>query len=248
MSTNRISPRKRTRPGIYTNAPVPLRSQRGRPADKSKVLEAALKRQEDTMIVIEDSPKVNPSSPKVNPSSPKVNPSSPKAVESKPEVRSVGVQVSLPCPPSMYGYYGPLTPIRTPPRSGYASENEDEELRKVIELSKLTAPIANCSADGAGTLCTNKIDIIMPCGHGLCQEHSQMCPRCDHTVNVASRRLQRAIKKYIFRIKLRRTIKRRNDAAKTITGFFRIIKAKKIRKQLHREMWRKKFMEKLTKS
>ena len=239
MATN---PR-RTRPASHA-------VQRGRKVDRNKVLEATLKRQPNEVVEAEQKEKICKanSNSEAKPSEKEEivienNPLKPTR-RSRRTFKSIGVQVSLPYIPR------PSTPPKSPeePIDWAISndDNNDEDFLRAIEASKLTAPIANCSADGAGMLCNNQIVIVLYCGHGLCQEHSVECPRCDYLNNVASRRLQRAIKKFLFRLKIKRSIKGRNNAAIIITGFLRIIKAKKIKRQLHYQACRQRFLNRLT--
>lgn len=127
------------------------------------------------------------------------------------------------------------------------ADSEDDDLRTAIEASKLTAPPAICSADGTNILCTNPAFTILSCGHEVCTNHlAEDCHRCDYITQVASRRIQRAIKKFLFRRKLRLTIEKRNKSATQIIGFFKIIKAKKIKRQLHHNRCRQRFLNRFT--
>lgn len=124
----------------------------------------------------------------------------------------------------------------------------DEELdaailQMVLEESMINdIPLGFCSADGNGALCQDYAKVSLECGHNVCEYHRVMCLACLHERNRAARKIQGAYYKFVLKKRLHQLATRQDRAATTIIGFFKMIKAKKLRRDLHFKKSRQRFL------
>ena len=80
---------------------------------------------------------------------------------------------------------------------------DEETQRKINAINAACTVLLYCSADGNGVLCNNNSDnsdvIRLDCDHVVCIFHSIECLKCKSVQNSAARRIQRALKKAMFR-------------------------------------------------
>lgn len=125
--------------------------------------------------------------------------------------------------------------------------DSDEEINESLIQLALRESLLNdvyCSADGKGVLCGNYATTQLPCNHHVCDFHIYECIACYHNYDYSVLKIQRQYRRYLLKKKLHQLATRRDRAATLIIGFFKIIKAKKMRRDMHYRKCRANFLAK----